>query len=363
MRSAAGLAARIALLACVAVLLTAALAPSASATTAGRGPYRAERIDLVRGLERDELPWNDEELLGFPARGPRDAAGVPMERCGRRFVYPTGMLSINGMKRLDAYLDTGDERQLDQALAQARRLRTMARRSGGVWWLPHACDYPPEGEIAPWWNAMTQGLAVSFFVRLHAVTGDERDLTAALRVARAFSVIGPRPGPWVSFVGDDRFLWLEHYPRMRPSHVLNAQLHAIIGLYELWDATDDPVARRELQGAITTIRHNVARFRRPGALSLYDLRNRSSLTKYHGIHVWQLRFLARITGDDWFWRMADRFEHDAKPKRAPGRPGVARRPGDVVECGPGVSPQPTLEPATVVPRRPPSAPGAPAGCG
>jgi hypothetical protein len=249
-----------------------------------------------------------------------------MERCGSRLVYPTGMLAINGMKRLDAYQDTGDQRQLDQALAQAQRLRIMARRVDDAWWLPHACDYPPEGQNAPWWNAMTQGLAVSFFVRLHRVTGNDGDLLAARRIARTFSVLGPRAGRWVSYVGDDRSLWLEHYPKPRPSHVLNAHLHAIIGLWELWDATGDRVIRRELEGAITTMKDHLRQFRRPGELSLYDLRNRTSHAKYHAIHTWQLRFLSRISGDDWFWQMAARFRRDANTGRGPGRPEVALRP-------------------------------------
>jgi hypothetical protein len=289
-----------------------------------------------------------------------------MVRChDGRLVYPTGMLSINGMKRLDAYVDTGDERQLEQAHRQAQRLRIMARRIGDAWWLPHACDYPPESQHAPWWNAMTQGLAVSFFVRLHAVTGDDRDLDAARRIARSLVRVGPREGPWASFVGADGSLWLEHYPRTRPSHVLNAHLHALIGLWELWDETRERWVRRLLEGAITTMRRQLPRYRRPGALSWYDLRNRTAHVKYHGIHVWQLRFLARISGDPWFWRVADRFARDSKPKpAAPGRPRIQRRPDPTLPC-PSAGSQPHSLPGSfvIVTRLAPSPLGAPVGCG
>ena len=85
--------------------------------------------------------------------------------------------------------------------------------------------------------------------------------------------------------------------------------------------------RRLLLGAITTVRDHVARFRRPGELSLYDLRNRTQHVKYHEIHIWQLRFLTRITGDPYFWQMANLFALDAPARRrVPGKPLVQLRP-------------------------------------
>ena len=59
----------------------------------------------------------------------------------------------------------------------------MVIEEDDAWWLPFWFDYPPEGLRAPWFNAMSQGLALSFFVRLHRVTGDDvhlRDGRAAL---------------------------------------------------------------------------------------------------------------------------------------------------------------------------------------
>jgi len=82
-----------------------------------------------------------------------------------------------------------------------------------------------------------------------------------------------------------------------------------------------------LEGAITTMRDHVRRYRRPGTISLYDLRNRSVILKYHKIHVWQLRLLGRISGDTYFWRLAERLAGDVKPTGyVPGRPALRKRP-------------------------------------
>jgi hypothetical protein len=327
MRSGGGPVARSALLGACAVVIVAASVLTTTEVADGR-TYRILPFELADDLAYDELPWTNERVVGLPAPPPRDAQGVPMERCSDgRLVYPMGALSINGMKRIDAYLDTGDAAQLQQALIQADRLRRLARRIGDRWWLPHKCTYPPEDQRAPWWNAMTQGLAISFFVRLYQVTGSDLHLVAARSVANTLFKLDRRERPWVSYVGAGGSLWLEHYPRAKPSHVLNAHLHTVIGLYELWHQTHDLGVRRLLLGAITTVRDHVARYRRPGELSLYDLRNRTQHVKYHEIHIWQLRFLSRITGDPYFWQMANTIASDYPARRrVPGKPLIQKKP-------------------------------------
>jgi hypothetical protein len=257
-------------------------------------------------------------------------------RDGKRHYWP-GALAINGMKRIDAYLDHGDPRQLRQALLQAERLRAMSHRRRNATWLPFTFDYLPAGQRAPWYNAMTQGLALSFYVRLYRVTGDALHLAAARKVFASFRRLGQRRRPWVAYVDGRGNLWLEHYPLRRPDHVLNAHLHAIFGIYEFWQVTRSDRAEAVLEGAIETMRRQAHRYRRPGKVSYYGLRSRSTIVKYHQIHVWQLRLLSRISGDPTFRRLARRMVADYKPRgEVPGRP--AERHRDVV--GPHCRPEP-----------------------
>ena len=235
--------------------------------------------------------------------------------------YRPGALAINGMKRLDAYHDTDDQRQLDQALLQAERLREISLHRREADWLPFTYDYPAAAQRAPWFNAMVQGLALSFYVRLGRITGDPVHMAAAVRVFRSFLRFGTGRKPWVAYRDGRGFLWFEHYPRSRPDHVLNAHLFATIGIYEYWQATRSRQARRVLAAAITTMRENASRYRRPGGRSRYDLRHETTFPKYHAIHVWQLGMLARISGDRSFSRLARRLSEDRRPMaQAPGRP-------------------------------------------
>lgn len=168
------------------------------------------------------------------------------------------------------------------------------------WWLPFEFDYPSELQEGPWYNAMTQGLVLSFFVRLHRVTGSIKHPEAAQQVCRSFKRLGRARSPWVGDVDGSDYLWLGHYPSRRADHVLNAHLHALFGLHDYWQETRSNAARTVLEGAILTMRDNVARYRQPGGVSLYCLYHRNQHRKYHAIHIWQLRQLGRLSGVDYF---------------------------------------------------------------
>jgi hypothetical protein len=301
-------------------------------------PYAARSFDLV-DLPFDHLSFTGERPPILPQAPPATRAGVPLYRWrdGRLYVRPGGV-AINGMKRLDAYRDTGDRRQLEQALVLARYLRRARLARADAWWLPFWFDYAPEGLEAPWFNAMSQGLVLSFFVRLHRVTGDDVHLRSAERVFESFRRLGPRQGaavpvpqrPWVAYVDERDHLWLEHYPRSGPDHVLNAHLHALIGLYEFWQHTRSPAARQLLEGALTTMRERAGQYRRRGRVSVYGMRSRTNHFRYHEVHVWQLRLLGRMTNDPFFSRLGALLASDRPPEgHVPGRPAV-RVPGPVL---------------------------------
>jgi len=292
-------------------------------------PYHHRGFDLV-DLPFDRLPWTSDSPPAFDVPPPVDKKGIALFRwIDDALYYRPGSVAINGMKRIDAYRDTGDVHQLEQALVQAEHLRGMAIEDDDAWWLPFWFDYPPEGLNAPWYNAMSQGLALSFFVRLHRLTGDDVHLEAAERIFESYRRLGRRKGggdrPWVAYVADGGYLWLEHYPNGRPDHVLNAHLHSLFGLYEYWQHTRSPEVRTLLEGALTTMRDRADTYRRKGKVSLYGLHSRTNHCKYHQIHIWQLRLLSRMTGDPFFRELAEGMAEDAVPNRdVAGKPVESR---------------------------------------
>ncbi len=303
--------------------------PAAASEPDEPPPYHARLFDLV-DLPFDRLPWTSDRPPALPALPPVDAKGIRLYRWSDgHLYYRPGSVAINGMKRIDAFRDTGDRAQLEQALVLAEHLRRMVIERDDAWWLPFWFDYPPEGLTAPWFNAMSQGLALSFFVRLHRVTGDDIHLRAAEKVFESYRRLGQRDAgrqrPWVAFVAEGGYLWLEHYPNARPDHVLNAHMHSLIGLYEYWQHTRSDEARRLLEGALTTMRDRAGTYRRQGRVSLYGLHSRTNHYKYHQVHIWQLRLLGAMTGDRWFRELGDAMAADRAPERnVPGKPAQSR---------------------------------------
>jgi hypothetical protein len=299
-------------------------------------PYNVGRFHL-NDICTDGLPWTNDAPLSLPARRPRDKRGVPMIIKNGRRHYWVGALAINSMKRIDAYRDHGNEQQLQQALEQVRRLRILTRTRRNADWVATMYDYLPQRQRAPWHDAMVQGLTLSLYTRLYHVTGDRSHLDAADEIFKSFLRLGKRKSPWVAYVDGRRNLWLEHYPRQRPGHILNAHMHALIGLYEYWQTTRSTQARTILKGAITTMKVNGHKYRRPGGLSYYGIGIPTAHAKYHEIHIWQLHLLAKISGDRYFQRLAAKMNRDS-PQRGyvVGRPAV--RAWSVV--GPHCRPKP-----------------------
>jgi hypothetical protein len=305
--------------------------PAVATETDEPPPYTRHHFELV-DLPLDHLSFTNELPPGLPPGKAATPQGIPLVRWrdGRLYVHPVA-LAINSLKRLDAYRDTGDRRQLEQALVQARYMRRTRIERAGAWWLPFWFDYQPESLKAPWFDAMSQGLSLSFFVRLYRVTGDEAHRQAADGIFASFRRLGPRQQDavrvpqraWVAYVDERDNLWLEHYPRIDPDHVLNVHLHAINGLYEYWQLTRSPEARQLLEGALTTMRERAGQYRRLGRVSVYGMRTRTNHFHYHEVHVWQLRLLGRMTGDPWFTRLGIAMASDAPPVgHVPGRPAV-----------------------------------------
>jgi hypothetical protein len=289
---------------------TAATPTTARPTSGARSTTFAARRFPLRRLHWDQLWLNGGELAKFTAVGHTDADGIPLYNWDGADYYHPVRIELQGLSRIDSYVRTGDHRYIETLRKFDLKLRSMAAESNGGWFLPDTFNYTPEGLEPPWYNTMSQGLGLAFFVRMHRVFGDPADLVWATRLFDSFKVLGPRPTPWVAEV-DGGYLWLEHYPGGNSKHVLNAHLHATFGLYDYWQETHSRSARRMLNAAITTMRDNAWRYRRKGHTSLYCLTSTSSSMHYHHLHVEQLRQLARISGDGYFWRLAGRLRQDA----------------------------------------------------
>jgi hypothetical protein len=168
---------------------------------------------------------------------------------------------------------------------------------------------------APWYSALAQGQGISLLVRAHKESGDARYLDAARQAFASFQ--HPIEEGGVGFTDEFGDLWFEEYIVSPPTHILNGFIWALWGVYDYFLATRDSSAQELFSRGVRTLLHNLDRYDL-GFWSLYE----QSGTRlpmvasrfYHQLHIVQLRVMHRLTGEEAFAQVADRWENYARSR-------------------------------------------------
>lgn len=279
-------------------------------------PNVAMRVDpfQLRSISSEDLWYTDQPLLSLDTYD-RDEEGVHMfEKDGKLYYFPT-RLAQTGMRLLDNYLTTGEELRLELSVRHAERLLTEGIDVDGALFFPVNMEFelhgrPDDVMPVPWYSGMSQGQALSFFLRLYRVTGNERYLDAAHRTFRSLSRFRGVHTPWVVELDDLDYFWIEEYPKETRNQVLNGFVFGLFGLFEYYQDTGDETAARLVRAGLTTLRRYVDSYRVPGEPSYYCLRHRGQFSPYHSAHIELMRELYRISGDPYFEEFADLLASD-----------------------------------------------------
>src|SRR5581483_10643443 len=143
----------------------------------------------------------------------------------------------------------------------------------------------------------------------HAETGIGDYLYAAQRAFASFLL--PVEDGGVTFTDTRGDLWFEEYIVSPPTHILNGFIWASWGVYDYFLASGDPTAKSIFEQAVRTLLANIDHYDM-GFWSLYE----QSGTKlqmvaspfYHRLHIAQLRVMHRLSGEQKFADVADRWE-------------------------------------------------------
>jgi hypothetical protein len=177
-----------------------------------------------------------------------------------------------------------------------QRVRTIAnwlvrnQGRGGRWLFRFNLALPAVGTRvnAPWVSAMAQGMAMSLLTRAYQLTGDLIYLRVAELALAPFARDTRRGGVVASFGGRP---WYEEYPSVRPTHVLNGFMFALIGLYD--ECRWVPRACRLFDAGMRSLRLRIRYFDRPGG-SYYYPRAIPVGRDYHRLHVALLTALTSV---------------------------------------------------------------------
>ena len=224
---------------------------------------------------------------------------------------------------LNAFRVTSDSAFLRNAERYVRKLQSLSVRVDSALFVQHLMNYYLHGNngvhlIPPWVSGMAQGEFLGVAVRCFETTGDSSYLALAHQLFNSLRRLQTDGRPWVSRIDDDRYFWIEEFPHeTRPGMTLNGYIAALFGVYDYYRLTKSDAALALYEASLTTIKHYLPQFRRPGNFSYYCLGHKSPANAdYHNLHISMCRHLHRMTGDDFFRDMADQLESDTSSQRA-----------------------------------------------
>jgi hypothetical protein len=282
--------------------------PSSPQEVIRADPYSLNRIPPAELWYTDQPPLNLDTYT-------RDEEGVHMfEKNGELYYFPT-RLAQTGMRLLDNYLSSGEAIRLELSIRHAERLLKEGVEVDGALFFPVNMEFELHGLLddlmpVPWYSGMSQGQALSFFLRLYRTTGDERYMTAARRIFPTFLRFRDRHQPFIVEMDDSGYYWIEEYPKATRNQVLNGFVFGLFGLFEYYQDTGDETALRLVRAGLTTLRHYANEYRVPGEASYYCLRHRGQYSSYHAAHIRLMRELYRMCGDPFFEEFAGLLEAD-----------------------------------------------------
>jgi heparosan-N-sulfate-glucuronate 5-epimerase len=245
--------------------------------------------------------------------GPYDSVGIPMldyrGKIGRQ--YNPIAIAQYGLGNYNQFRQSGNRKLRDKSFVAADWLVThLEQNSHGLAVWNHHFDWEYRDRLrAPWYSALAQGQGISLLVRAYKESGCSQYLEAAQRALASFSK--PVNAGGVAFTDERGDLWFEEYIVSPPTHILNGFIWAAWGVYDYFLATQDKAAQDLFLHAVQTLLRNLDHYDL-GFWSLYE----QSGTRlpmvaspfYHQLHIVQLRIMHRLTGEQQFSQVADRWE-------------------------------------------------------
>lgn len=158
-----------------------------------------------------------------------------------------------------------------------------------------------------WPSALSQGWLMNACLEAFHLTGEKRYALLVEKALKAFMVPVENGGFMRNW--DEGELWFEEYSTERPSRVLNGAIFGLESVYNVYQDTKSELALKIFESGVATIKNHLQDWD-AGWTSRYNLadwKNEVTMEHYHEIHIIQLLWLHRVTGDPVFKEYARKF--------------------------------------------------------
>jgi heparosan-N-sulfate-glucuronate 5-epimerase len=232
-----------------------------------------------------------------------DEGGLPIRMDKDQVLYNYTTIFSYALANWERYLETADKdfiKPLWNALDFLKREHETTDYGGIV--------FPFKGAL----SAMNQGEALSVIARCYELNPDPDLKVLSEKIIKAYSVPVADYGVLGKFGSLNEVYWYEEKATLPGRHILNGMCYALVGLYDIKKAMPDlGEAERLWLNGIEYLKKALPLFDE-GYWSWYwideDPPHYVASMMYHNLHVIQLKYLFKITGEDELKLYADRFD-------------------------------------------------------
>jgi hypothetical protein len=197
------------------------------------------------------------------------------------------------------YQKTGNESELNRALFLTEYLISNAtpRDNGNIVVWEFGFDWPVYPNLSKGWiGSLAQAGVLKVLMLAYKNTGEIRYLEYGDKALKAYSVDFYEGGLKVHRVDDGvSYAWYPEYASSNPPYVLNGFATSLIWIKEYHDTTNNPLAEDVFNEGMRSLIHFLPTYDFDG-WSYYDAIGNNASVKYHGIHVYQMEALFKMTG-------------------------------------------------------------------
>ena len=282
----------------------------------GNLEIKVDESIAVDKIPEGEGPYNYGIPLNLNYKYPADSNGIAIFEYQNKNYYHPVVIGMYIIRFIDSYQMTLNMEYIERAKLFYDKLEEIALNESGTYYFSYNFDWNlhnirGEDLFAPWYSGMAQGIVLSGLVGLYSSTNEEKYINAADSVFQSFKNFHYEYDTWTVSLDTAGYYWIEEYPMQNQTHVLNGFVSGVYGLYDYYMLKKDDDSFQYLQAALTTLKHYLPDFRRPGKTSYYCLKHEHPGTShYHQVHTEQLYMLHKMTGDSFFKSMADSFYAD-----------------------------------------------------
>ena len=251
------------------------------------------------------LSFKDRLFTGHYTDFDENDIPISPSKSGELVHFITTMTSY-GLANWEMFLITNDRKYAEALVKVAKYLVNTVEHIDEVGML---YDYDSDTRSQPGIPcAMNQGEAISIMVRAYSYTNDVIFINTAESLLNAFSHPFGKKG--VTQIIENKIWFLEG-----GKLILNGHIYAMLGLYDLFTASENKKAKLLFEEGINSVAHFLPSFdARFWSWYWMDHPKYMASAMYHNLHTCQLKILYNLSGENLFNEHAHKFEkYASKP--------------------------------------------------